>query len=131
MPIGGLDTTSGSTKLRGQRFDTRTIGKMRGLKTYSIALSPQLGVGGIGYTQLPDGQYVLDTDLQSLRRQWAEGYDILTKQGFDAYNKAVTQAQEQSEAYKDIKAKYEALSGKQKEPIFQAISPYDPRYKTS
>jgi len=118
VPVGGLDKSVTNTKLRGQRaFATpRSMGRLRGLKAYSVALSPQTGVGGVGYTQLPDGQYALDTDLQSLKRQWPEGYDILTKQGFDAYNKAITEAQEQGKVTSALKAKYqEAL--KYKKPL--------------
>jgi len=119
MPVGGLDVSETSTKLRGQRAyaTARGIGRMRGLKAYGkTAIAAQTGVGGVGYTQLPDGQYVLDVDLQELKREWAEGYEILTKQGFDAYNKAITEAQEQGKVTSALKAKYqEAL--KYKKPL--------------
>jgi len=120
VPVGGLDTTATTPKLRGQRAyaTARGIGRMRGLKAYGkTAIAAQTGVGGVGYTQLPDGQYVLDADLQSLKRQWPEGYDILVKQGFNAYNEAAAKAQGQGKVVADIKAKYAGLTKEQKMPV--------------
>ena len=97
-------------------------GKIRGAGRVAPGVTPiEAGQPGAGYTKLPDNSYVLQADIEAIQQKWPEGYKILTEQGFTAYQEALTSAKEtatkQASATTNIKAKYSALSEKQKAPI--------------
>lgn len=83
------------------------VGKIRGAGRPAPAITPiAAGQPGAGYTKLPDNSYVLQADIEAMKRQWPEGHKILTEQGYAAYSQAVTKAQKQAGVAGDIKAKY-------------------------
>jgi len=99
------------------RFGLTSTSKIRGARVSRMApIEP--GLPGAGSTRLPDNSYVLNADLEAMKQSWPEGYKILTEQGYTAYSMAVADAKtaiaKQAVATTDIKAKYSALTEKQK-----------------
>jgi hypothetical protein len=68
-------------------------------------------------TQLPDGNWVSKENLEKLKQEWPEGYDILTQQGFTAYGEAVNKAEKTYKSTQALLDKYNALSDKAKTPV--------------
>jgi len=51
-------------------------------------------------TQLPDGSWMQNEDLENIRKQSSVAYDILTNQGYEAYTQEIFQAEKALEPYK-------------------------------
>jgi hypothetical protein len=64
----------------------------QGYEAFLVASNDYQAQWERNFTKLPDGQYISNDSLSTIKTQSPMAYSVLTEQGYNAYQKAVTDA---------------------------------------
>lgn len=100
MNISGKDVKAGRDIAREVKVDTSAIAANKATLDFVS-------------TKLPDGNYILKTELERIKAENPNQYKILTVQGFEAYQSAMNNAVKTLEKYRNKDGTYNVLDAMQ------------------